>query len=72
MFVWLRHQPPQYASKAVVQLENQQQRLLGKVEDVQPKRFIWETVSKNVLAIYDDAFRAKHAGLWNRPREIAA
>jgi glycosyltransferase involved in cell wall biosynthesis len=36
------------------------------------KRFIWENVSKNVLAIYDDAFRAKHAGLWNRPREIAA
>jgi glycosyltransferase involved in cell wall biosynthesis len=26
------------------------------------KRFIWETVSKNVLAIYDDAFRAKHPG----------
>jgi glycosyltransferase involved in cell wall biosynthesis len=36
------------------------------------KRFIWETVSKNVLAIYDDAFRAKHAGLWNRRQEIAA
>jgi glycogen synthase len=26
------------------------------------KRFTWETVSKNVLAIYDDAFRAKHGG----------
>jgi glycosyltransferase involved in cell wall biosynthesis len=36
------------------------------------KRFIWETLSKNVLAIYDDAFRAKHAGLWNRRQEIAA
>jgi glycogen synthase len=36
------------------------------------KRFIWETVSKNVLAIYDDAFRAKHAGLWNRRPEVAA
>jgi glycosyltransferase involved in cell wall biosynthesis len=35
------------------------------------KRFIWETVAKNVLAIYDDAFCAKHAGLWNRPQEIA-
>jgi glycosyltransferase involved in cell wall biosynthesis len=30
------------------------------------KHFIWETVAKNVLAIYDDAFRAKHARLWNR------
>jgi glycosyltransferase involved in cell wall biosynthesis len=35
------------------------------------KHFIWETVAKRVLAIYDDAFRAKHAGLWNRPQEIA-
>ena len=35
------------------------------------KRFIWETVSKNVLAIYDDAFRAKHARLWNRRLQIA-
>ena len=37
MYVWLMHQPPQYASKAVVQLENEQQRVLGKVEDVQPQ-----------------------------------
>ena len=37
MYVWLIHQPPQYASKAVVQLENEQQRVLGKVEDVQPQ-----------------------------------
>ena len=36
------------------------------------KRFIWETVSRNVLAIYDDAFRAKHAGFWNRQQQIAA
>jgi glycogen synthase len=36
------------------------------------KRFVWETVSKNVLAIYDDAFRTKHEGLWNRRQEIAA
>jgi glycosyltransferase involved in cell wall biosynthesis len=36
------------------------------------KHFIWETVAKNVLAIYDAAFRAKRAGPWNRPREIAA
>jgi glycosyltransferase involved in cell wall biosynthesis len=35
------------------------------------KHFIWETVAKNVLAIYDDAFRAKHAGPWHGPREIA-
>ena len=36
------------------------------------KYFIWETVAKKVLAIYDDAFRAKHPGLWNRPQEVAA
>jgi glycosyltransferase involved in cell wall biosynthesis len=36
------------------------------------KHFIWETVAKNVLAIYDDAFRAKHAGPCNKPQEIAA
>jgi glycosyltransferase involved in cell wall biosynthesis len=35
------------------------------------KHFIWETVAKKVLAIYDEAFRAKHAGLWNRPQGIA-
>jgi glycosyltransferase involved in cell wall biosynthesis len=35
------------------------------------KHFIWETVAKNVFAVYNDAFRAKHAGLWNRPQEIA-
>ena len=34
--------------------------------------FIWGTVAKSVLAIYDQAFRAKHAGPRNRPREIAA
>jgi glycosyltransferase involved in cell wall biosynthesis len=27
------------------------------------KHFIWERVARNVLTIYDDAFRAKHAGL---------
>jgi polysaccharide biosynthesis transport protein len=37
MFAWLVHQTPQYAAKAVVQLENEQQRVLGKVEDVQPQ-----------------------------------
>ena len=26
------------------------------------ERFVWERVSKKVLTIYDDAFRAKHAG----------
>jgi glycosyltransferase involved in cell wall biosynthesis len=36
------------------------------------KRFIWETVAKSVLAIYDDAFRAKHGGLWNKRQQIAA
>jgi glycosyltransferase involved in cell wall biosynthesis len=36
------------------------------------KHFIWETVAKNVLAIYDDAFRAKHAGPCNKPQKIAA
>ena len=37
MFVWVVNQTPQYASKAVVQLESEQQRVLGKVEDVQPQ-----------------------------------
>ena len=37
MVVWLIHQPPQYASKSVVQLESEGQRVLGKVEDVQPQ-----------------------------------
>jgi polysaccharide biosynthesis transport protein len=37
MFVWLVHQPPQYASKSVVQIESEQPRVLGKVEDVQPQ-----------------------------------
>src|SRR6266436_6170846 len=37
MVIWLVHQPPQYASKSVLQLENEQQRFLGKVEDVQPQ-----------------------------------
>jgi len=37
MYVWLIHQAPQYASKSVVQLENEQQKVLGKVEDVQPQ-----------------------------------
>src|SRR6266481_3004653 len=37
MVVWLVYQQPQYASKSVVQLENEQQRVLGKVEDVQPQ-----------------------------------
>ena len=37
MYAWLLQQPPQYASKSVVQLENEQQRVLGKVEDVQPQ-----------------------------------
>ena len=36
MFMWLAHQPRQYASKAVVQLD-EEQRLLEKVEDVQPQ-----------------------------------
>lgn len=36
-FVWLIHQPVQYASKTVVQVENEQQKVLGKVEDVQPQ-----------------------------------
>jgi glycosyltransferase involved in cell wall biosynthesis len=30
------------------------------------KHFSWETVAKNVLEIYDDAFRTKNARLWNR------
>ena len=37
MYIWLIHQAPQYASKSVVQLENEQQKVLGKVEDVQPQ-----------------------------------
>ena len=38
MSIWLINQPVQYASKAVVQLENEQQKVLGdKVEDVQPQ-----------------------------------
>jgi glycosyltransferase involved in cell wall biosynthesis len=36
------------------------------------KRFIWETVAKNVLAIYDEAFRAKHGGLSNKRQQIVA
>jgi glycosyltransferase involved in cell wall biosynthesis len=30
-------------------------------------RFIWERVSSDVLDIYDDAFRAKQAGLERKP-----
>src|SRR4029077_11511684 len=37
MFVWLVPQPPQYSSKSVVQIESEQPRVLGKVEDVQPQ-----------------------------------
>jgi succinoglycan biosynthesis transport protein ExoP len=36
-YVWLLHQPVEYAAKAVVQVENEQQKVLGKVEDVQPQ-----------------------------------
>jgi polysaccharide biosynthesis transport protein len=36
-YVWLIHQREQYAAKAVVQVENEQQKILGKVEDVQPQ-----------------------------------
>jgi succinoglycan biosynthesis transport protein ExoP len=36
-YVWLIHQPVEYAAKAAVQVENEQQRVLGKVEDVQPQ-----------------------------------
>ena len=39
-FVWLIYQPRQYASKTVVQVENEQQKVLGKVEDVQPQNLI--------------------------------
>jgi polysaccharide biosynthesis transport protein len=40
-FVWLKLQQPQYASKAIVQVENEQQKVLGeKVEDVQPQNLI--------------------------------
>jgi polysaccharide biosynthesis transport protein len=35
--VWLRYQPVQFISQAVVQVENEQQKVLGKVEDVQPQ-----------------------------------
>ena len=37
MYAWLMTQQPQYASKAVVQLENEQQHVLGNVQDVQPQ-----------------------------------
>jgi succinoglycan biosynthesis transport protein ExoP len=37
MFVWLVHQPPQYASKSVVQIDGEQPRVLAKVEGVQPQ-----------------------------------
>lgn len=36
MYAWLIFQVPQYASKAVVQLENEQQHVLGNVQEVQP------------------------------------
>lgn len=38
------------------------------------ERFVWQRVSNNVLAIYDDAFRAKNAGLRRKSdmRAIAA
>src|SRR6478735_7985834 len=36
-YYWLIHQPVQYASRTVIQVENEQQRVLGKVEDVQPQ-----------------------------------
>jgi polysaccharide biosynthesis transport protein len=36
-FFWLSSQKPQYAAQTVVQVENEQQKVLGKVEDVQPQ-----------------------------------
>src|SRR5260370_20140488 len=39
-FTWLIFQPRQYASCTIVQVENEQQKILGKVEDVQPQNLI--------------------------------
>lgn len=40
-FAWLNFQPRQYASRTIVQVENEQQKVLGnKVEDVQPQNLI--------------------------------
>lgn len=40
-FVWLIYQPRQYASRTIVQVENEQPKVLGsKVDDVQPQNLI--------------------------------
>ena len=41
-FIWLIFQPRQYASRTIVQVENEQQKVLGNVEDVQPENLITE------------------------------
>src|ERR1700730_432925 len=39
-YTWLTFQPKQYASRSLVQIENEQQKVLGNVQEVQPQNLI--------------------------------
>jgi succinoglycan biosynthesis transport protein ExoP len=52
-YVWLIHQPVEYAAKAVVQVENEQQKVLGKVQDVQPQDLSTEDYFNTVVQSFN-------------------